>query len=699
MEEILSKSTIGLRKVGISTLAVAMSLGVAGVTAGAANAADGTLTGPANPPHVTQGLSNQAAGDVSYEFVNNFQTNSTITFTVGDANAPSTDPNNCATQAGIDSAVGFSAKPTVGLTTTDGNNNGQSARIPSYTITMGSVDPTCATVGIQDKVTITLTQPSSGDAADDLVLDLSDIAYNVGKSAGVGNVTVHAAAVGTTTPNPASVTNAVVVNKSFMFVPRTSAEPSTTGNALGTGTYSESTPGAYFAAGDNTVTLTLAGATFTAGVKPTITVPSGYTVSSATGGNDGAPTTTAGATYVFHVTAPNPLPSTPATLTISGLEADAPGAVGTATLTSAVKQGAAGPTSTDTAQVLNVVNQARTGGDDRYSTAANLFNGEFGNNVNSVVLSGGELFPDALSANYLAGELGTGTLLTRAGQLSQPARQAIIDNYISRVYITGGTAAVSQAVQDELTSMHVGDNPNGSFIQVIRLGGANRYETNAKINRNNLSAHNTVVMAAGTAPYDSLAVGPIVYNNSNNNNGNQYPLILTNGSNLNNGEVSQLNDFGAQNIVIVGGTAVVSQAVQDELVKDGYNVVRVAGATRYETAADIATWATEGFDANGDGNTSNDGVVDSAQGFTSTETNITNGLGFADALSAGPVAGSEGEPVLLAQNTNTVGSALASYLGGKTVGNTAGDIATLRALGLTAATSNSMMKDAAADIG
>jgi len=692
MEEILSKSTIGLRKVGISTLAVAMSLGVAGVTAGAANAAAGDLSADGTPS-VTQGVPNQSAADVHYQFDGSYPTNSTITFTVADS-----DGNSCTTAG--DQGVEFTAAPTVTVNAPTGKT------APTATATLGSSSTACATVGIQDQVTITLNggQPSN-DTATTYTLNLSNVTYNVGTKATPGAVEVTVGGTGSDSAASTSVSDATIVNRSFMFVPKMSAQPTTTGNPLGTATYSEASPGAYFAAGDNTVTLTLpTGTTFTAGVTPDITVPSGYSVSAApvssTAPATGAPKTDGTNVYTFHVNAPATLPSTGATMTISGLEANSSATVGTVTLTSDVIQGTSTSPIEDTADVLNVVNQARTGGDDRYATAAALFNSEFGTGnpggpVSSVVLSGGELFPDALSANYLAGELGTGTLLTAQKSLSQEARQAIISHNITTVYITGGTAAVSDAVANELTQTHVSDNPGNSFIQVVRLGGADRYATNAKINRYSLVSRQTAVLAAGIAPYDSLAVGPVVFKK-------HYPLVLTNGANLKNGEVTELNDFGAQNVVIVGGTAVVSQAVQDELVKDGFNVIRLAGPTRYDSAAAIATWATAGNDANGDGTVNAaDGAVNQAQGFNSNTTDITNGLGFADALSAGPVAGTNGEPVLLAKNATEVGDGLAGYLGSKSVGTATDgtEIGTLRALGLTAATANTMMKDAAADIG
>ena len=241
--------------------------------------------------------------------------------------------------------------------------------------------------------------------------------------------------------------------------------------------------------------------------------------------------------------------------------------------------------------------------------------------------------------------------------------------------------------------MHIAGAPFNPQIQVVRLGGADRYATNRKINTDSLDGtYDTAILAAGTAPYDSLAVGPIVY-------GQDYPLVLTNGTALNHGEEAQFQNAGVKNVVIVGGEAVVSKAVADQLKADGYNVFRIAGANRYATAAAIATWGSEGLDLNGDKDTSD--LLEGNQGLTDSDTFITNGLGFADALSAGPLAGSWGSPLLLARDASTVGADLAAYLDSKTVGS-ADDgqhIDDLWALGLQAATASSMMKDAAADIG
>lgn len=62
--------------------------------------------------------------------------------------------------------------------------------------------------------------------------------------------------------------------------------------------------------------------------------------------------------------------------------------------------------------------------------------------------------------------LAAGTLLTTPSTLSPAARSAIISNWIDPVYITGETGAVSQTVQNQLESTHVGNNSGQPFIDV-----------------------------------------------------------------------------------------------------------------------------------------------------------------------------------------------------------------------------------------
>ena len=648
----MSSKIKGLRRAGIvglsTVVAISMTTGLA-MTASALPPAYTALTAP----NVARGAG-RPAGDLTLDFANVFATNAAQTFTISG--------NNCATAPGIAAATGFAANPAsavAGPYMATGTTAG-TASAPGFTSLLGSSSAQCATAGIKDQVTLTLTSPSSVVGPTDwFKYTLSTVSYNVGASAPLGNISV--ATAGALRAN-ASVVNAVVAGTTHTSPGTVLAVPSAPGVSLGAQTLVENSPGAFFGAPNSvtSVTLTLSGtSTFTAGVTPTVTLPAGYTSAV-------APTTAVG-TYSFTVTSP----ATPvaATMTVSGLTILASATAVDVTL--AITGGVANPAPLKAVRVIDYT--ARTGGSDRFATAAALFSNRFSPN-GKVVLSSGVDFPDALSANYLAKRLGTGTLLTAPTTLSTAARTAIINAGVSTVYITGGTGAVSQGVENQITGLRVGGFSFNAFINVVRLGGADRYATNVATNENNLLGANTVLLASGEDFPDALALGPVAYQKT-------FPLILTRGKVLGATEKSQLADFNPTNVIIAGGVGVVSAEIETSLKAQGYTVVRLAGQDRSQTAAAVATWAT------------------GTPGFSSLTTYIARGDDFADALAAGPVAGFNNEVIVLTTSTNLLGAGIPAYLGTKTVGTATNQVAVLHALGLTGAVSNTMMREAALTVG
>lgn len=458
----------------------------------------------------------------------------------------------------------------------------------------------------------------------------------------------------------------------FTNTARVAALPGETGVTLGTQTFAETTAGAYFPTGSTSVVLTLSAGTFTAGVNPVVTVPAGYSMTS--------PATTSAGTYTFTVTAP--AAPVVADVTVSGLTSAVPVTVQTLTLDALV-----GASDLAAQPVVNVVTyNARTGGPNRYETAAELFDEQFSGAVTEVVLSSGAAFPDALSASYLAGGFGTGTLLTSPSTLSTAASQSILSSGVQTVYITGGTGAVGLAVEDQVKALHVSGVSTAALIKVVRLGGLDRYETNKRINEHFVGTQPTVLLASGKDFPDGLSMGPVAYQG--------FPLILTAGDTLGASQKAQLAFFKPTNVVIAGGTGVVSKAIADSLTSGGFNVVRLGGTDRTLTAAQIATWATTGIPAA-------TGFAHASLGFFTDAAFITTGTGFADALAAGPVAGANLAVIMPSSSPTSLGEGISSYFGGKTVGSD-GDgttMDTIWAIGGTGAVSDPVMKSAAAAIG
>lgn len=678
----MSTSINRRRRFGFSAAATALVCGAALAGAGSATAAVDVFAAP-DQLTVLQGGSDQAAGNLTYEFENSWNTNASVTFAIAG--------NDCSDATGIAKAVEFAAAPTLTLSgPTDGIGSttagtatfaGTSEGILSSSGTASPGQPTdCETAGITDVFTVQLSLPSSGSATDAWKYTLSNIAYNIGTDTPVGPINVTATGTdGLGDGTVLTASNATVALSDVNYSPTVVSTPSSTNTEIGTVTFTEADEGAIVASGatEEIVISLQNGALFAPGMTPTINAPTGYTIS------EEAPNPTASADYKFRVKAP----ATAAflTLTVSGLEADT-SAVGAGTIVKLDTD-----VNADEFDAINVIDylSQRLGGQDRYDTNIAVFDelvDDGGVTGDSVVLASGSNFPDALSSNYLAGTLNTGVLLTPVDNLTTKAKLRIRDGGFTKVYIAGGPAAVSEDVENEIAMMHVDGMLMKQFITVIRVAGHDRYDTNADANFEATgSSSNTVLLANGDNFADALAVGPIAY-------AEEFPLVLTNGDSLRPEAAAQINQFDPSTVIIAGGTGVVPQSVEAALEADGTNVIRLAGENRVETAVAIAFYA-----------------LDNIAGFSSERLNLTNGTGYADALSAGSLAGHDQQLILPSfsdtalDNGKTITEGregLTFYLNSRTVDVPAAtQTKEIRALGQTGVTPRSLLKAAAEAIG
>lgn len=117
---------------------------------------------------------------------------------------------------------------------------------------------------------------------------------------------------------------------------------------------------------------------------------------------------------------------------------------------------------------------------------------------------------------------------------------------------------------------------------VQRMGGADRYETAANLAE---AAHpwgaDTVFLAEGDATADVLSIGPAA-------DRVEGAVLLTKPTSLPAATRERLQALDPKRIVVVGGTARIKESLLSSLRKEGYQVSRVSGPTRYETAAMIS---------------------------------------------------------------------------------------------------------------
>lgn len=158
-------------------------------------------------------------------------------------------------------------------------------------------------------------------------------------------------------------------------------------------------------------------------------------------------------------------------------------------------------------------------------------------------------FPDALAISSYAARSGTPILLSGSKSLSQYAQNFISANNINQVYVTGGTAVISEQVFTSLEGL-VGQG------NVKRLGGADRYQTARLIADEFFSSPDTVTVAYGRGFPDALAGGV-------NAAGYNAPILLVEKEYIHPPMQQYItgNKDSVETLVLYGGPAVVSELV------------------------------------------------------------------------------------------------------------------------------------------
>ncbi|HJV16126.1 MAG TPA: cell wall-binding repeat-containing protein [Bacillales bacterium] len=153
-----------------------------------------------------------------------------------------------------------------------------------------------------------------------------------------------------------------------------------------------------------------------------------------------------------------------------------------------------GGTGSVSSNVYNQLNQQmpnqvrRISGANRYEVSANIIKDPSLNlNAQTVYLSSGDTFADALTGSVLAAKQNSPLLLTSRQQLSSEIKQAMIDTKTENVNILGGTGSVSSNVEANL--------PNGYYLK-----SGTTYTV--KINNGDLGLYNgaTQIKNFGTEP-------------------------------------------------------------------------------------------------------------------------------------------------------------------------------------------------------
>ncbi len=285
----------------------------------------------------------------------------------------------------------------------------------------------------------------------------------------------------------------------------------------------------------------------------------------------------------------------------------------------------------------------RLGGASRYETAVEVAEHNW-NTIETVVIASGQSFPDALVAAPLAAALDAPILLARKDGLEGEAFDYLLRRKPQPVkaYIIGGEAVMGAEVVDDLERLLI------PASGIVRLGGADRFETSVLV-ANELesvlgTAATAAVVATGRVPGnpdswpDALAAAPIA--GRFGQDGNPAPLLLVQRDEVPASVSAWFDGRTIATTLVAGGESAVGAATASSLP----NVRRVAGRDRYETSALLAS------------------EMESITGFDVTEVTVATGTKFPDALVVAPAGARERVPTLLVRPSGIAGSPAESWL-------------------------------------
>jgi putative cell wall-binding protein len=268
---------------------------------------------------------------------------------------------------------------------------------------------------------------------------------------------------------------------------------------------------------------------------------------------------------------------------------------------------------------------ARVSGLDRYDVSAAVSKRQFAPMVPVVYVASGEVFSDALSASAAAGAHGGAVLLVRKNEIPTLVAAELRRLTPQRIVLLGGFSTISASVEKEL----------GTFsTDVSRIAGADRYEVSATVSQKAFGATRPIAYIAAGATFADALSGSAAAGKMGG------PVLLVPKDSVPTAISDELRRLAPAKIVVLGGTASVSQAVFDEVALIQHNTSRIVGEDRYAVSAQVSagTFPTP-----------------------TTTVYVSSGLVYPDALSGSAAAIAAGSPVLLVRS-DSIPTAIAAEL-------------------------------------
>ena len=261
-------------------------------------------------------------------------------------------------------------------------------------------------------------------------------------------------------------------------------------------------------------------------------------------------------------------------------------------------------------------------GSNRVETAIAIAQANYPGKVANVVLATANNYPDALAGSVLAYKLNAPLLLVGSTAQDQESLLNYLKEHVETagtITILGGTGAVPAAVEETIQAH--------GYSQVVRLGGANRYETALKIAEElDVEQGRPVILAYGGNYPDALSVSSAAA-------AIQSPILLVEKNGISEGVKNKLAQIKPIKVYIIGLEGVISQQVEDEVAQltslKQENIIRIGGPDRYQTSLAVAKY----FNLSG------------------KNIGIATGNNFPDALAGSVYAANHNAPILLLNDT------------------------------------------------
>ena len=238
----------------------------------------------------------------------------------------------------------------------------------------------------------------------------------------------------------------------------------------------------------------------------------------------------------------------------------------------------------------------RYGGPDRYATSlliAEAFAEEAGGSLEWAVLVSGQRWTDAVVAAPVAGALGAPVLMTPPDELRADASEFLRRVGVTNALVVGPDASGGAHGPGRGVSADVLEALEDAGVSAQRVAGDDRYSTGVvaagRVTPGIMPGlGRTAIVASGEVFADALVAGPFAARGG-------HPVLLTPPGELHTDISGYLAANSIEHVVLMGGSAALSGAVETSIGDLGANVTRLAGATRYDTAVKAAQLVTDRY--------------------------------------------------------------------------------------------------------